>query len=63
MQKIVLEYSDDKARGLMWLLGKRYGRRKTLRTLIGEAITEIAKEEAEKILSRDDTHADTQEVV
>jgi hypothetical protein len=55
MQKIVLEYSDAKARGLMWLLGGRYGKRKSLQTLIGDAITEIAKEEAEKMLGKSDS--------
>jgi hypothetical protein len=55
MQKIVLEYSDDKARGLMWLLGKRYGKRKSLRTLIGDAVAEIAKCETEKMLGKSDS--------
>jgi len=46
--KVILNYTNDKARGLKWLLGKKYGKRKSLEALIKLAANDIALEEAKK---------------
>jgi len=50
VMKIELELSKDMARSIERLLGRRYGSRKGIETLIMLAAQEIARLEAEKIL-------------
>lgn len=48
--KIKLNLSDNKMRTVKWLLGRRYGSRKGIKTLIMLAVQEVIRLEAEKIL-------------
>jgi len=46
---ITLKCSADNARTLKWLLGLKYGKRKSLETLLKMAAWEVAQGQAEKV--------------
>lgn len=49
-KKIILDMTGKKVKEIKWLLGLRYGKRKSIEALIMEAITEAMGREAAKYL-------------
>lgn len=45
-----IKISSERARSIKWLLGKRYGNRKKVETLILDAVNEIVSIEAKKVV-------------
>ncbi len=48
--KVVLDFSEAKARELNWLLKHRYGHRFGLKAMIVMALSDIAHDEAQKVV-------------
>lgn len=56
--KIKLNLSDNKMRTARWLLGRRYGGRKSIETLILMAVQEAVRAEAEKTITEEGYHVE-----